>query len=76
MHCRKIGGKAEIQKRGITNCTQEPVEGRKFRLMIDRANHPSTPLRMNGDGTQNQGYKTGAKYFIVLSDLMVYFFYS
>ncbi|WP_206680800.1 hypothetical protein, partial [Endozoicomonas acroporae] len=30
----------------------EPVEGRRLLPMIDRAKHPSTPLRMNGDGTR------------------------
>ncbi len=32
----------------------DPVEGRKLRPMIDRAKHPSTPLRMNGDGVRFQ----------------------
>ena len=30
----------------------EPVERHKLRPMIDRAKHPSTPLRMNQDGTR------------------------
>ncbi len=41
----------------------EAVEGWKLRTLIDRAKHPSTPLRANGDCThQTHRYDVDGRY--------------